>query len=536
MHCVAVRSGRTNPLLVMSIAALALVAGLSLVLWAISRSGSGSGIHRNTTTGGETQTGTSKLFVYCAAGMRYPMQRIAEDYQRDFGIDIQLQYGGSNTLLNQLEVSGTGDLYLAADDSYMQLARKKRLLDESIPLAKMKPVIVVRNDNASVQSLSDLTKPGVKVALGNPDATAVGKKTRKLLTASGHWNALSRHVTQIGVFKPTVNEVANDVKLGAVDAGIIWDSTVAQYPDLKAISVPELDQGTAQIQIGILRSTKHATAALRFARYVGARDKGQSVFKSMGWETVPGDPWEVSPELTFFAGTVNRKALDPIIDRFEKREGVRVHVVYNDCGILIAQMRTLTHDSPEFPDAYMACDVYYLQTVQEMFEPGTNVSDTDIVIVVQKGNPMGIQSLNDLARPGVRVALGQPDQCTIGVLSRRLLQSENLYDTIIENNVVTQTATSALLVPNITTKAADAVLAYRTDTRAEAERLDVVDIDSPLAKAIQPFSTALSSKHKRLSQRLFDTVARSRQSFISAGFNWRLTESSSPATPDVETP
>jgi ABC-type molybdate transport system substrate-binding protein len=174
-----------------------------------------------------------------------------------------------------------------------------------------------------------------------------------------------------------------------------------------------------------------------------------------------------------------------------------------------------------FPDTYMACDVYYLETVQDLFEQGTHVSDTDIVIVVQPGNPKSIESLEDLTREGVRVALGQPQQCTIGVLSRRLLEDAGIYDGVREN-LVQETPTSAMLVPNITTGSADAVLAYRTDTLAEQNRLEVIPIDSPLSKAVQPFSIARSSDHKYLAQRLFDLIARSREKFESAGFNWRL--------------
>ncbi len=35
------------------------------------------------------------------------------------------------------------------------------------------------------------------------------------------------------------------------------------------------------------------------------------------------------PELTFFAGSVNRRALEPVIKRFEIREAVRVNTVYS---------------------------------------------------------------------------------------------------------------------------------------------------------------------------------------------------------------
>jgi molybdate transport system substrate-binding protein len=170
----------------------------------------------------------------------------------------------------------------------------------------------------------------------------------------------------------------------------------------------------------------------------------------------------------------------------------------------------------------MACDVYYLENVKDWFQDAVNVSDTDIVIAVQKGNPKNIASLKDLLEPGVRVAIGQPEQCTIGALTRILLESEGIYQELLDTNVVTQTATSALLVPAVTAKSADAVLAYKTDTLAEREKLDVVELSSQKAKAIQPYSIARSSEYKYLGRRLFEAIARSQASFESAGFNWRL--------------
>jgi len=129
--------------------------------------------------------------------------------------------------------------------------------------------------------------------------------------------------------------------------------------------------------------------------------------------------------------------------------------------------------------------------------------------------------VEDLAKPGVRVAAGQPDQCTIGLLTRRLLRDKGVYDEVI-SNVVLQTTSSAMLIPAVTTKSVDAAVAYVTDTVAEGDKLDAVRIDSPLAKAIQPFSIAKSSQFKHLGRRLFEAVAAAREEFESAGFRCRL--------------
>jgi molybdate transport system substrate-binding protein len=232
--------------------------------------------------------------------------------------------------------------------------------------------------------------------------------------------------------------------------------------------------------------------------------------------------WELRPEITFFCGAVNRRAVDDVVKAFENREGVVINTIYNGCGILTAQMRTIRQDQKGagFPDVYMACDRYYLENVKDWFQEDVDISDTDIVIAVPKGNPKGIKNLSDLARPGMRVSVGQPEQCTIGALTRQMLSKMNVHDAVM-NNVVMQTASSAMLIPTVTTKSVDATLAYNTDTLAESDKVDAVRIDSAYAKAIQPFSIARSSEYKYLGRRLMKQVIEAKESFTSAGFNVR---------------
>lgn len=477
-------------------------------------------------------TPSSQLFMYCAAGCRLPVEKVVADYEREYGVAVQLQYGGSNTLLSQMEVARTGDLFLAADDSYIQQARQRGLLQETLPLAVMHPVIIVRKGNPrNIRGIDDLLRADVKVALANPDQAAIGQTTRELLTASGQWERLQQQVTDSGVFKPTVAEVANDVKLGSVDAGIVWDTTLGLYPDLAAVRAAELDGGLAHVSLGVLTHSQSPTAALRFARYLAARDKGLLTLQQHGYQTVDGDRWAEVPELTFFCGSVNRRAVDAVVQAFQQREGVVVNTVYNGCGILTAQMRTIRdqQQGSGFPDTYMACDRYYLENVKDWFQEDVDISDTEVVIAVPKGNPGQITNLNDLTRPGVRVSVGQPDQCTIGALTRQLLEKEGLYDAVMKN-VVMQTASSAMLVPTVTTSSVDATLAYATDTKAESDKVDWIRIESPAAQAIQPFAIARSSDHKYLARRLFQALAHARSQFEAAGFHFRLDPSAAPST------
>ncbi|MCA9270315.1 MAG: hypothetical protein KDA41_17660, partial [Planctomycetales bacterium] len=53
-------------------------------------------------------------------------------------------------------------------------------------------------------------------------------------------------------------------------------------------------------------------------------------------------------------------------------------------------------------------------------------------------------------------------------------------------------------------------------------RVEQIEIDSPLAEAIQPFSIAKTSRHKYLGRRLLAKMEQSPDIFQDAGFHFRL--------------
>lgn len=519
--------GATNLLTLLVVASIVLVAGLLAMLNWVAKIPQAPG--RQNFDGD-----LNALTVFCAAGLRYPVDQIAADYTATYGTPIRIQYGGSNTMLSQLEVGQNADLYIAADDSYTQIAQTKGIVHERIPIATQRPVIVInKNSNLDIKNVTDLHRNNTRYAIGDPQATAVGAKTKKAIDLSGEWAALLAGAT---VLKPTVNEIASAVSLGSVDAGIVWDSTAAQYSDLRVVRDSLLEGDPAQIEIAVTDYTQHPTSALQFARYVTATDRGLKVFSQRGFNVTAGDRWSEKPQLTFFVGAVNRRAVENAVIAFEAREGISVNTVYNGCGILTAQMRALHENSSmDFPDSFMACDTYYMDTVGDLFMESVNVSDTDIVLVVKKGNPKNIQQLSDLLRPGMRVALGQPRQCTIGALSRKLLEDAGLQTSLSQSgNIVTETTSSALLLPNIVTGAADVAIAYRADADVAGSDVEVIGIDSALAKAIQPFGISKQSNVKRLSSRLFDSISHAKADFLKHGFGWQLAEGARPSITETQ--
>jgi len=530
------RGGETNPIIVvLLLAALAVALLIAVLPGGVSKSG---------------KTSTRPLVMLVAAGLRNPVEQVLADYEAEFGVPIEVQYGGSNMLLNQLKVNkfDQPDLYLAADAFFTDQAVTEGLATEVIAIAYQEPVVAFRTDRAlSVTSWAELVDNDLRWSMADPDQAAIGKNIRDLLTnirpissdtQGDLWERLQSQTTRLGVFKPTVNEVANDIKIGAVDVGIVWSSTVAspEYKDeLSLITLAQLEETSGLkdlgdlVSVAVLNSSPDPTNALRLARFLSAADRGLPVFESYGMRPVEGDVWVLVPEVTFFCGAVNRRAIEPVIDAFQKREGVVVNTIFDGCGILTGRMGAIESQKQTagFPDVYMACDRYYLDNVQQWFQEDVNVSQTEIVLVVPKGSER-VKTLEDVIKPGIRVSIGEPDQCTIGALTRRLLQQVHLYDRLKEkqanpSEVVVEKSSSALIVPDVITGHVDVAIAYRNDVQEHGDKVDVIKIDSPLTRAIQPLSIAKNSQHKHLIRRLYRQVEKAETSFESVGFDFLLT-------------
>jgi molybdate transport system substrate-binding protein len=240
--------------------------------------------------GNTIYSSSQELTMYCAASMKPAVEQIAKTYQKEYGIKVNLQYGGSGTLLSNLTIVKRGDLYLAADESYMKNAVERGLVEETQPLVYLKPVIAVAVTNPhNIFGLNDLKSNKLRFAIANPDAASIGRITKKILTETGWSEELSPF---IAVMKPTVNELANDIKIGSIDAAIIWDAVANQYPELEYISVLEWDRYKQQTVVGILKSSENKATSLNFLRYLSASNKGLATFSALGYNPIEGQLWK----------------------------------------------------------------------------------------------------------------------------------------------------------------------------------------------------------------------------------------------------
>lgn len=455
------------------------------------------------------------VVLFCAASNRSVMDTILTDYLAETGREVVVQYGPSQTLLASLSISGTADLFLPADASFLEMAHEQGLIESQFPLAEMRAVVAVPAGNPRrLATLDDLVAGDLRLAMANPEATAIGMVTKRTLEASGAWEPLA---AAVDVTMTTVNEVANAVKLDAADAGIVYDAVLHDYPDLEAVAFEALDGIRSKVGLAVVSGTTQPQAASHLARYIAAADRGLVRYREHGFTPLEGDPWDERPELTLYAGSMLRPAIEETVVAFEAREGVTVTRVYNGCGILVAQM-----EAGRVPDAYFACDVEFMNQVADRFPDAEEISQNELVILVAKGNPKGISSLSDLSQPGLRVGIGHEKQCAMGWLTQRTLSEGGVQEQVMEN-VVVQTPTGDMLVNQMRSGSLDAAVVYLSNAVGSGDALDAVRItDLPCSIASQPYGVAAESPVRRLAERLGEQFRSqlSREIFEAEGFRW----------------
>jgi len=230
----------------------------------------------------QSETGKPEsLLVYCGAGMRAPMDELGSQFEQECGVKVICNYAGSGHLLNQIELAQKGDVYQPGAMYYSTIARDKGFIDYEKSVAYHIPVIVVPKGNpANITCPDDLTNPGVRVALGDPEACAIGRLANKILEKNGIKDAVLDNTV---VYGTTVNALILYVSGGDVDAAITWEETALVAPnETMVIEIPAEENIIQTIPIGTLTFSENKESAKEFVDFI-ASDHGKAIYEKYGF-------------------------------------------------------------------------------------------------------------------------------------------------------------------------------------------------------------------------------------------------------------
>jgi molybdate transport system substrate-binding protein len=238
-------------------------------------------------SGGSTAGGSASaaalsgtVTVFAASSLTGTFTQLGKDFQAAHpGVTVKFNFGGSDTLAAGIVSGAPADVFAAASTTTMDTVAKAGD-------AAGTPTVFVRNqleiavppgDPKSIQALSDLTKPGVKVALCAPTVPCGAAAVKA--EAAG-----SVKITPV-TLETDVKAALTKVELGEVDAAVVYQTDVkAAAGKVQGVDFAESADAVNTYPIVALKSAPNEAAAQAFVAFVLSAH-GREVFSAAGFRT-----------------------------------------------------------------------------------------------------------------------------------------------------------------------------------------------------------------------------------------------------------
>lgn len=224
-----------------------------------------------------TAVQAADITVSAAASLTNAFKEIAERYQAKYpDAKVQLNFGASGALLQQMSKGAPVDLFASADQATMDKAEKQDLINPRTRhnFVQNSLVLIVPSDSTlKLEKLADLKKPEVKkVAIGNPASVPVGAYTQASLEAAHLWKAVSAKAVNTQNVRQSLDYVAR----GEVDAGFVYGTDTYVMKDKVKTLLEVPTQTPITYPLAITKDSAQPEEARRFQAFILAPE-GQEI-------------------------------------------------------------------------------------------------------------------------------------------------------------------------------------------------------------------------------------------------------------------
>lgn len=164
------------------------------------------------------------LHVLAAASLKEPLVEMKAAFEQNYDVQVQLQFGGSGTLAQQITQGAPADIYIAADEKWLTELTEKNLIQPASRqiIAENKLVLIGKRGMSSViDDVTDLVveKHG-EIAIGHPDTVPAGNYAKQTLQALGAWQVLEKQL----IYTSDVRQALTYVETGNVTYGFVYET------------------------------------------------------------------------------------------------------------------------------------------------------------------------------------------------------------------------------------------------------------------------------------------------------------------------
>ena len=216
------------------------------------------------------------LHIFCGAGMKKAFEQIALAFEAETGCAVEVTYANAAQIQTQINTAQEGDFFIAG--SQQELKPVEQMVAESTPLVKHIPVLAVRPGNPlGIHSAADLAREDVRIVIGDPEATPVGKIAMKLFQDFGIQD-------QVNIISNTATAPAMCQALAAEECDVIlvWKENVDPAA-AEIVDTPDMTPYVKLIPAARLTCSADAEAADAFRSFLES-PAAQQIWVSFGYE------------------------------------------------------------------------------------------------------------------------------------------------------------------------------------------------------------------------------------------------------------
>jgi molybdate transport system substrate-binding protein len=243
--------------------------------------------------------GSPTLELFVGSATKPATEEAAKLFEQEFGVKVELHFGGSGAMLSQMKLTGRGDIYFPGSSDFMEKAKKEGLVlpeSERVVVYLVPAINVQKGNPKNIQSLDDLARPDVTLAIGDPETVCVGLYAAEILERAG----LSQSIRpKIATYAESCAKTAQLVALKSVDAVIGW--RVFEYWEPEEIETIYLGSDqiprVGYVPIAVSGSSEQPALAQQFIDFI-ASDEGRAIYAKWHYLTTEEEARELAPEAT----------------------------------------------------------------------------------------------------------------------------------------------------------------------------------------------------------------------------------------------
>nr|WP_166244326.1 molybdate ABC transporter substrate-binding protein [Paenibacillus turpanensis] len=217
---------------------------------------------------------TVELTISAAASVTDALLEIEKAYEsKNQRIQLNLNFGASGALQQQMEQGAPVDVFLSAAPKNMKALVDKQLIDPKNQAALLTNELVVitpADAKTAIRDLTELTKAEWKrVAIGIPESVPAGSYAKEALVNGKLWDALSSKMVQA----KDVRQVLHYVETGNADIGFVYktDALTSKRVNI-AFAVDSAAYTPVTYPLGLVKASKHTKEAAEFYNYLQSKE------------------------------------------------------------------------------------------------------------------------------------------------------------------------------------------------------------------------------------------------------------------------